>query len=839
LEDERDQKVGSLATEWHQSLCAFRDFANEAVADCTQRYPAWGGPFWSDWKMPSAFPEAVHIGQMQVDMQKVAQGAEEEGRFSLPCERVLTLPSVLSFPSQGSLLLRAHPGARSEGLQVLLNVTLRLLTSFPPGKAKLILLDPVGLGQSFSALMHLADYDESLVGGQIWSEPTHIEKKLADLTEHIGKVIQKYLRGRYASIGEYNREAGVMAEAYHFLVIADFPTGLSELALERLASIVTSGVRCGVYTLILQDRRQKLPPPFEMAQFRENGLVVADGEKGMVVDDRAMLEPLFLGDSPPAVEAITALLHAIGTQCQEAKRIEMPFEMVVPQEGEQWSASAENGVRVPIGRTGADRSLYLDIGKGTAQHVLVSGKTGSGKSTLFHVLITNLSLWFSPREVQFYLVDFKKGVEFKRFAAHRLPHARVIAIESDREFGLSVLERIDREFTYRADLYRKAGVQDLASSRQSGGTEHLPRILLIIDEFQEFFTEDDAISQQAALLLDRIVRQGRAFGVHVILGSQTLGGAYALAKSTMGQMGVRIALQCSEADSYLILSDDNSAARLLSRPGEAIYNDMSGLVEGNNPFQVVWLPDDVQDAYLRKVAERAEKESWQPAEQAVVFEGNMPADLRNNLPLRQLLTRGREPSGDAADRVWLGDAITIKGPTEARFLPRGGSNLLIVGQRPDAALGMTAAAVLSLAAHHAAGDVRIIVLDGSSADSDHRRCLLSLPEGLPHNVRVAEYRETPEIVAELNAEVRARHEGSAEARPRVYVIVFGLHRFRNLRQEDEFSLSDDGDKPSPGKCFANILTDGPEQGVHTLVWCDSLNSLNHTLNRKTLREFDM
>ena len=61
---------------------------------------------------------------------------------------------------------------------------------------------------------------------------------------------------------------------------------------------------------------------------------------------------------------------------------------------------------------------------------------------------------------------------------------------------------------------------------------------------------------------------------HVLLGSQTLGGAFSLHRSTMGQMGVRIALQCNEQDSMMILSDDNVAARLLARPGEAIYNDL-------------------------------------------------------------------------------------------------------------------------------------------------------------------------------------------------------------------------------------------------------------------------
>ena len=51
-------------------------------------------------------------------------------------------------------------------------------------------------------------------------------------------------------------------------------------------------------------------------------------------------------------------------------------------------------------------------------------------------------------------------------------------------------------------------------------------------------------------------------------------------------MAVRIALQCSESDAHLILSESNSAAKLLSRPGEAIYNDANGSVEGNHFFQV-------------------------------------------------------------------------------------------------------------------------------------------------------------------------------------------------------------------------------------------------------------
>src|SRR5262249_47128161 len=149
-----------------------------------------------------------------------------------------------------------------------------------------------------------------------------------------------------------------------------------------------------------------------------------------------------------------------------------------------------------------------------------------------------------------------------------LPHARVVAVESEREFGLSVLQRLDAELRERGEKFRTTGSQDLSGYRQVAGGTPLPRVLLIVDGFPGFFVEEDRIAQEAALLLDRLVRQGRAFGLHVLLGSQTLGGAYSLARSTIDQMAVRNALQCSEADAHLILSEDNSAARLLSRPGE-------------------------------------------------------------------------------------------------------------------------------------------------------------------------------------------------------------------------------------------------------------------------------
>ena len=102
-----------------------------------------------------------------------------------------------------------------------------MLTTVPPGKVRFTIIDPVGLGENFAAFMHLADYDELLVTSRIWTEPAHIEQRLADLTEHMENVIQKYLRNEFETIEEYNAHAGEVAEPFRVLVVANFPANFT------------------------------------------------------------------------------------------------------------------------------------------------------------------------------------------------------------------------------------------------------------------------------------------------------------------------------------------------------------------------------------------------------------------------------------------------------------------------------------------------------------------------------------------------------------------------------------------------------------------------------------
>jgi S-DNA-T family DNA segregation ATPase FtsK/SpoIIIE len=835
---EHEHQVTEIEARYQQALAKARSAYEVTLTKVAEGIPTitqsagllaapWGDPLWRSW-MPVAegsVPPFTRTGQLV-----------ETGQWNR-----ITLPALLPIIGGRNVLIKATGAAKATAVQAVQALMLRLLATMLPGKLRFLFVDPVGLGQNVAAFMHLADYDEALVTSKSWTEPQHIEAQLAGLTEHMELVIQKFLRDKYPTMEAYNAEAGEVAEPYQVLVVMNFPVNFTDNAARRLVSIATNGPRCGVYALITVDTQQPLPYGFNLADLESTATVIAWDGKRFVWQDEDFKDCLLELDQPPPTDLFDRILPAVGAQAKEASRVEVPFERIIPSLERWWHGDTRGGLVAPLGRAGATKIQALDLGKGTAQHVLVAGTTGAGKSTLLHTLIATLALTYSPDELELYLIDFKKGVGFKTYAVHELPHARVVAIESEREFGLSVLQGLDAELKRRGDLFRATAVDHIADYRQKTG-QRMPRILLLVDEFQEFFTEDDAISSQSSQILDRLVRQGRAFGIHVLLGSQTLAGAYTLARSTIDQMAVRIALQCSEADSRFILADDNPAARRLSRPGEAIYNAANGLVEGNNPFQVAWLPDEKRDAYLQKVQAMAKKGGYIPPQPQIVFEGNALADVTKNRLLQNLLTNPTWPPSALKTAAWLGEPVAIKDPTATYFRRQSSSNLLIVGQNDEAALGILAVALISLAAQYSPRDAQFYVLDFTPVDAPYAGLFSHLADFLPHSVLVTGRRRLPEVISGIMAEVERRMDADNTAAPPIHLVVYGLQRARDLRQEEEFGFpaaSEEPAPPNPAKQFATILREGPDLGVHTLVWCDTYTNLTRTLDRRALREFEM
>ncbi|WP_146401556.1 FtsK/SpoIIIE domain-containing protein [Pseudobythopirellula maris] len=867
IQEDHEAAWQGMFERWLTRFDDVRAELRDMRAEAQRLFPDFAETAYAEWPKPTQTAPAIRFGRMAIDLENIEHGAPEDERLAPP-ETRLEAPALMTLSEDPTLLVSTGATTRAEGLDLMRGVMLRFFTAMPPGRVRFTIIDPLGLGDSFQSYMHLADHDELLINGRIWSEPRDIDDQLVRLTNHMETVLQKYLRSEYETIHEYNAQAGEVAEPFQVLVIAGFPTNFSESAARRLESIITGGPRCGVYTLLGIDNQKRLPNEFRLDEVKSQAVWIEENPRTKRLEWR---RPEFQRlpirfESPPPPEQMIEVLKAAGQAAKEAVKVEVPFSVVAPPADEMWSRECSVELRVPVGRAGAKSLQDVRLGKGTSQHLLVAGKTGSGKSTFLHALVTSAAMHFGPDEVEFYLVDFKKGVEFKSYATHRLPHARVIAIESEREFGISVLERLDDELKQRGEKFRAAGVQNLADYREKRPEDHAPRVLLIIDEFQELFVEEDKLSQDAALLLDRLVRQGRAFGVHVLLGTQTLAGAYSIARSTLGQMAVRVALECSESDAHLILSDErNTAARFLTRPGEAIYNAQNGQPTANEPFQVVWLSDKERSKRLDTIDElRHQRELPRP--DTIVFEGNAPADLAENTQLFGLASGETPLEPGRPPLAWLGDAVSIKPPTAVAFGRYPGANLLVVGPQPLEAIGMLASAAVSLAATASAanrsggdGGVRFVVLDGTRHEEEGEGVWGRVAESLDGfsagvTCRLAEGRAATDAVAEVYNEVVRREAAEANEAPAsgaddapplydgpIYLVIHNAGRFRDLRRmEDDFSFSSNKDEPpAPDKQLAAILRDGPAVGIHTLVWCDSYNSVTRMFDRAALREFAM
>ncbi len=859
LEQQRDERLSAAeqrrTQRWTEMTGAWREVRERtaAVYDAANRVDAasflpWEDLARDDVPLPAVAPPGLRFGTLGMSLEKLPGGVSGHDELNAFGPISWSQPATVPYPVEASLLIKTTAEQKEISSAMMQGLMLRIATGIPAGQSRFTIIDPLGLGKQFAGFMHLADHDELLVTSRIWTEPQLIEQRLADITEQMEVVIQKYLRNEYESIGAYNADAEV-PEPYRFVVVANFPANFNETSARRLASIAASGARCGVYVILSVDTKAQMPAGFSLADVEQHAttLVLKDGVYTWT-DPEFSKWPLTVEQAPPD-DVFTQIIQRVGKAAKAAKRVEVPFDRVAPQEQDWWKGSTASEVLAPLGPAGAKKLQFLKLGKGTSQHVLIAGKTGSGKSTLMHAMITSLALQYSPNEIQFYLIDFKKGVEFKLYDHYKLPHARVIAIESEREFGLSVMEQLDRELKRRGDLFRELSVQDVAGFRRTGHADPMPRILLVIDEFQEIFVEDDKIAQDASLILDRLVRQGRAFGMHVLLGSQTLGGSYSLPRATMGQMAVRIALQCNEADSSLILSEDNTAARLLTRPGEAIYNDANGMVAGNNPFQVVFLNDDRRERYLGALRALADRRTDIAAVPRIVFDGNTAADPAGNVLLTELLHAGTVHGRDlVAPLAWLGDAIAIKDPTAAIFRRQGGANMLIVGQREDLGTALLATSIVSLAAGHdpfpgggLGKAARFVLLEPAIAEEKPDWMLARIADHLPHEIESLGRLGTAEGLEALATEIRRRLDEQVLDGESVYVVIRDLGRFRELRKSDsDFGFSMGGDKKAgPAENLLTILKDGPTVGVHSIIWCDSLTNLQRTFDRNALKEFEL
>ena len=379
-----------------------------------------------------------------VKVTDVDLAAEEPSRLLEEIQIPPNLPVVLHRRLHSGLMIECSEAHMEKAIDLAHQLLWRLLTAAPAGRAKLTMIDPMGRGQHFTGFMALADHDPALVGHRVWTTDAKIESRLSELADHIEDVLQSSLRDRFERIEDYNRVAGSMAEPYRAVAAVGFPESLSRESYRHLLALLESGLRCGVFTILICDRQKPWPPETPLPDTDKILSLSIDDQGEWHLKSKGMENLPFEPSAAPSAQTREELVEQVGKAAVAASNVEIPLEHVLSG-CEPATGLTGKGIQIPIGSQGANRSLCIDLGTGVQQHVLIAGKTGSGKSTLLHSIIMSGAYRYRPDQLHFYLLDFKKGVEFKPYAEHQLPHARIVGIESEREFGRSVLQRLDEE----------------------------------------------------------------------------------------------------------------------------------------------------------------------------------------------------------------------------------------------------------------------------------------------------------------------------------------------------------------------------------------------------------
>ena len=801
---------------------------------------------YSDMKM---IPEFIYIGQLctELDMregdgvsdfcQLFHKNAPEITRINGTTLKV-SLPYCQSYREGIALMMQYAPGQNDQIKKMIMPLLLKLFMAFPSGKLEATMIDPLGSGSSFPDLTKLAGArSERVIDTKVWCESADIDLAISAFRRKVDDQTQAY--------GE-DIESRLSREELKVLAITDFPKGFSQKALENLHSIVRNAAQNGVIVLIWTDSREleelKRKNASLVSEIEQQMFVCTSGRDGKFITDADNMIYLEMDPMTDIIEnkdeIIFKMANEIDNYRQKIEKFSDLFRDDMENEN-NWFKGENDKISIPLGIKGANTVMRFELGKGggsTEHHALIAGQTGAGKTSLMHTLIVSAMLSYAPDDLQLYLVDFKEGIEFKQYTRYRLPNLRVVAVDSEREFGLYILKQLEAELNNRADIFARNNVADIIAYNEIASVR-MPRILLIFDEVHELFRSggSDSITSDCLSAIGKLVSQGRALGIHLVFACQDFGNCFGL-NTYFSHFAVRIVVRGDNQGAASILSSDNEGIETLqNRPaGSVIYNRMGGDKRANTFFQVSYLPEEERTKYLELLdayyRQPVIKEQYRDFRQRTLLT-NVEDDVNNRF--NRLIYEGPDTVERLAKTkgrygILLGQGFGKESTVIKEFSSYNGDNLLIVGKDEKRAMALFEYIMLSvlydeLSTSHDASNTLCYVVDQSDADMDIRSDMVNIEymaEIFPQ-IELVGSRDISRIIDFMFETIRERmndHTTRPEDFEQLFFMIFGLNRIRALR----VAQNPNGEQSLVQK-LENILLYGPTVGVNSLVWTEKNN----------------
>jgi len=198
----------------------------------------------------------------------------------------------------------------------------------------------------------------------------------------------------------------------------------------------------------------------------------------------------------------------------------LPPLVVDPHRGlspQQWAGAGR--LKAPVGivdRPYEQRRdpLLVDL-DGAGGNVVVVGGPQSGKSTLVRTLLASLALTHTPREVQFFCLDFGGGA---LRSLEGLPHLSGVAVRRDQEAVRRTVAEVKALLDEREARFTSLGIDSIGTYRRRRAAGEITDdpfgdVFLVVDGWGTVREEYEALEP----VITNLAARGLGFGIHVVI----------------------------------------------------------------------------------------------------------------------------------------------------------------------------------------------------------------------------------------------------------------------------------------------------------------------------------
>lgn len=804
---------------------------------------SWERQEWQSWQPTEALlEETIRIGEYRESF------TDRASNFTIPHYAPL-------IGRNACLIIRSDDRTVDTAIGLLQSLAVRIALLLPHA-SRYTLLDPVGGGAAFPMQRYLPYVRES---------GDDIRRDLDGVSRDIQQIIATYLDA-IANSFELLPDDIRSNERLEFILAANFPKRYDRRAIEALQSIAITGPKAGKYLILHYNQSIDLPRDMSMDDFENAAYIDLTQGYGGIPNNTCRLT--FIPDAAPSPNLQAELFTKLSQAKPPQRNLDWHKLIGIP-EANWWQETAAKIIETPIGGAGSSQLLKVWFGENSEKRVCAHGMlgamTGAGKSTLYHVTILGLTTRYSPTELKLYLIDGKQGVEFQAY--RHLPHVEVVSLHSPPELSRSVLQELIVEMERRYAIFSEPDVrvQDLAGYyRKEQPSGKLPRIVLLVDEYQELF-EGDTDGLASGYLL-KLSQQGRAAGIHMLLASQRLGAVGMLNRDAIfGNFHLLMAMQMRHDDIQSLTGFGRRGKQLIQTcdlPGKIVVNDALGDDNNNQLGKVAMLSAADRDVLIQSLATRASNR-FAPMDLPlqIVFDGNTQPNLIENPQLHYLLQQQNWLTPAAwqaharndihhgglnisdwftAERprvMWLGQEFSVRGQARVILRRRLAENAIVLGGENTARYGMLAAMLTSLAVNTSPESSQFVIIDRSMPETDWYEALASVANTILNPLEYtclftrtsqALAPQIDRLIAEL--ERRARLDEDLQiAEPSIFLIITELDRVDEARRQADAYGSND----SPlGEKLRRIYTEGSRLGIHAIVSFASFRAMANTLDER-------